>query len=333
MRIRKTIAAVLVLVFALVALPTLLLRSVASTYLQPNFYEGEVVEQTYEYVIDYVGQEVMNEEDIRNYFTQEQVEKLLQDAIPLSVMEELAADFAGQLQSIYDGRKDDTIVISLKPIKESTDTIAEDVAHKVINDIPVCEVDEEDDAVANIEYVDNEPTCIPPDFDTGRITQTVKHDIEKELNDRIPGEFTLELASEESEQANLKQIISFIDYLQIILPLFLLVMVLLIALFVYTPYSLVSLFTGVALLLSGVFGLVAAQLMRRLPVIAVTPTQYPELTEQQLSYVREVYGFFMHFIVDKMSTYSVYFLGIGLIIVLFGLYLRHFHEHTRRYRS
>ncbi|MBD3156646.1 hypothetical protein GF369_02345 [Candidatus Peregrinibacteria bacterium] len=333
MRIRKTIAAVLVLVFALVALPTLLLRSVASTYMQPNFYKGEVVEQTYEYVIEYVGQEVMNEEDIRNYFTQKEIEQMLKDSIPLSVMEGLAGDFAGQLQSIYDGRKDDTIVVSLKPIKDSTDTIAENVAQKVMSGIPACEVDEEDEIEVTIEYVDNKPTCIPPDFDTERIMQTVKHDIEKELNDRIPGEFTLELATEESDQANLKQIISFIDYLQIILPLFLLVMVLLIALFVYTPYSLVSLFTGIALLLAGVFGLIAAQLLRRLPFIAVTPARYPEFNEQQLSYVREIYVFFMHFIVNQMSTYAAYFLGIGLVVVLFGLYLRHFHEHTRRYRS
>lgn len=329
MKIRKTIAAVLVLVFALVALPTLLLRSVASTYLEPTFYEGEVVEQTYEYVIEYIGREVIAEDEINNYYTQNEVEQLLRESIPVSIMEGFADDFAVQLQSIYDGRKDDTIVISLKPVKDSIDRISEDVAQKVISDIPSCEVDEGEDEDRAVEYTDNKPVCIPQGFDTDPILQTIKHDVARQLNDRIPGEFKLELSTQESDQASIKQIISFTGYLQIILPLFLLVMVLLIALFVYEPYSLVGLFTGGALLLAGIFGLIATQLMRRLPFVAITPSQYPELTEQQLSYLREIYGFFTWFILEKMNTYSLYFLGIGLIIVLFGLYLRHFHEHTR----
>ena len=332
MKIRKTIAAVLVLIFALVALPTLLLRSIVSTYLEPTFYEGEFVDQTYEYVIEYVGQEVMTEDEISAYYTQNEVEQLLRTTFPVSVMQDFADDFVGQLKSIYDGRKDDTIVISLKPVKDSTDLIAENVAQKVVSDIPSCEFDEEGEEWGGVKYVDNKPSCIPQGFNTEPILQTIRHDVARQLNDRIPGEFKLELSMQESDKANIKQFVSFISYLQIILPLFLLVIVLLVALFVYGPYSLVSLFTGGAFLLAGIFGLIATQLMRRLPFIAVTPSRYPELTEQQLSYMREIYGFFTKFILEKMNTYSLYFLGIGIVIVLFGLYLRHFHEHTGRYR-
>jgi len=42
--IRKTIASLFILIFALITIPTLFLRSVTSIYLDPKFYEGDFLD-------------------------------------------------------------------------------------------------------------------------------------------------------------------------------------------------------------------------------------------------------------------------------------------------
>lgn len=329
MKLRKAIAALLVLIFALVTLPTLFIRSVASTYLDPDFYEGEVVTQSYEYIVEFISDEISKEDDINEYFGREDVEELIRKYIPANTMQDLVKDFTAQLKGIDEGRKDDVIVVSLMPIKDNMSSIAQDISEKIAENIPYCEAEDDDEEFVEPEYIDGKPVCIPEGFGTDEVVLNIKHEVEKELNDVIPGEFTLELSPEESDQANIKQILSFVDYLQIILPLFMLVFLLLMALFIYSPYSLISKFTGMALLLGGVFGLVASQLLKQIPSLTITSVNFPELIEQELLYLQEIYGFFIGFVVERMNVYSLYLLGIGIIIFLFGLYLHHFHEHAR----
>ncbi len=327
MKLRKAIAALLVFIFALVALPTLFLRSIASTYLNPDFYEGKVIDQTYEYTVDFISDEVSKEKDVKNYFAKEDIDEMIRKYLPASFMQDLVKDFTAQLNGINEGRKDDVIVISLAPIKDNMGSVANDIAVKIVENIQPCVAGEDEDP--KMEYVDGKPVCIPVGFDTQAVVQNVKHEIEKELNNIIPGEFTLELASKNDGQATLKQIFSFVDYLQVILPLFLLVFLLLMALFIYAPYSLISKFTGAALFLGGVFGLVASQLFKQVPLLAVTQSNFPDLVVEEISYLREIYSFFIGFIIEKMNLYSLYLLGMGIVLILFGLYLSHFHEHTR----
>lgn len=327
MKLRKAIAALLVLVFAFVALPTLFLRSISSTYLDPDFYEGEVVDQTYEYIVDFISDEVTEEKDVSDHFAKEDIDQMIRKYVPASLMQDLVRDFTAQLKGITEGRKDDTIVVSLMPIKENMGLIAQDIAEKVVENIPACELAPDEEI--EMEYIDGNLVCIPEGFNTAEVIQSVKHEVEKELNNIIPGEFTLELSSGDSDQATLRQIMSFVDYLQIILPLFMLVFLLLMALFIYSPYSLISKFTGSALLLAGVFGLGASQLLKQIPSLTITQTNFPDLLVEEISYLSEIYSFFIGFVVERMSIYSLYLLGMGIVIVLLGLYLHHFHEHTR----
>jgi len=331
MKLRKAIAVLLVLIFALIALPALFLKSISVTYLNPDFYDGKIVDKSYEYIVNFISDEVSSEESVKNYFSKDDIDGMVKKYIPASLMHDLAVDFTAQLKSINDGRKQDSIVVSLMPIKNNMGSIAQDISLKIIGSIPACEPVAEGEEETVIEYVDGKPSCIPEGFDTTEVLQNVKYEVEKELNNIIPGEFTLELSGDDAQQATFRQMISFVSYLQIILPLFMLVFLLLIALFIYSPYSLVSKFTGAALFLAGVFGLVISQLFGQIPSWAVTQENFPDLLAEELSYMNEIYSFFIGFIVEKMSVYSLYMLGIGIVIILFGLYLHHFHEHTEEH--
>jgi hypothetical protein len=341
MKLRKAIAVLFVLIFALIALPALFLKTISVTYLNPDFYDGKIIDKSYEYIVGFISDGVSSEEDVKNYFSKEDIAGMVKKYIPVSLMHDLAVDFTAQLKSINDGRKQDAIVVSLMPIKNNMGSISQDISVKIIGSIPACEpVAEEEVAVEEdvvveeevaVEYVDGKPVCIPEGFDTTEVLQNAKYEIEKELNNIIPGEFTLELGNTDSQQATFRQMVSFVGYLQIILPLFMLVFLLLIALFVYSPYSLVSKFTGAALFLAGVFGLIVSQLLGHIPSLIVTKENFADLLAEELSSLNEIYSFFIGFIVEKMSIYSLYLLGIGIVIILFGLYLHHFHEHTGEY--
>ncbi|MBA4336739.1 hypothetical protein C0416_03115 [bacterium] len=331
MKLRKAIAVLLVLIFALIALPALFLKSISVTYLNPDFYDGKIIDKSYEYIVNFISDEVSSDEDVKGYFSKEDIAGMVKKYIPANLVHDLATDFTSQLKSINDGRKQDSIVISLMPIKDNMGSIAQDISVKIIGSIPACEPVAEGEEEVLPEYVDGKPACIPAGFDTTEILQNVKYETEKELNNIIPGEFTLELSGDDSQQATFRQMISFVSYLQIILPLFMLVFLLLIALFIYSPYSLVSKFTGAALFLAGVFGLIVSQLLSHIPSLVVTQENFSDLLAEELSSLTEIYSFFIGFIVEKMSIYSLYLLGIGIVIVLFGLYLHHFHEHTEEH--
>jgi len=335
MKLRKAIAVLFVLIFALIALPALFLKTISVTYLNPDFYDGKIIDKSYEYIVGFISDGVSSEEDVKVYFSKEDIAGMVKKYIPVSLMHDLAVDFTAQLKSINDGRKQDSIVVSLMPIKNNMGSISQDISVKIIGSIPACEPVAEEEVAAEeevvVEYVDGKPVCIPEGFDTNEILQNVKYEIEKELNNIIPGEFTLELGKTDSQQATFRQMVSFVSYLQIILPLFMLVFLLLIALFIYSPYSLVSKFTGAALFIAGVFGLIVSQLLGHIPSLIVTKENFSGLLAEELSSLNEIYSFFIGFIVEKMSIYSLYLLGIGIVIILFGLYLHHFHEHTEEY--
>jgi len=105
MKLRKAIAALLVFIFALVALPTLFLRSIASTYLNPDFYEGKVIDQTYEYTVDFISDEVSKEKDVKNYFAKEDIDEMIRKYLPASFMQDLVKDFTAQLNGINEGMR------------------------------------------------------------------------------------------------------------------------------------------------------------------------------------------------------------------------------------
>jgi len=329
MKLRRTIAVLLVIIFALVSLPALFLRSITATYLNMDFYNGKILDRSYEYATSFISSELLKEDDVKTYFTKEDIDAMIKKYIPEDLMQELVGDFKAQLKGINDGRKNDAIVVSLMPIKNNMGSIAENIAIKVVENIQPCTVAEDEEF--ELKYVEGKPVCIPDSFNTDEITQGVKHEIEKELNNIIPGEFTLELALETEGQVSVKQILSFVDYLQIILPLIMLVVLLFIALFIYSPYSLISKFTGASLALAGVFGLGGAQIIRQVPSLTITSVNFPDMLAEEISSLQEIYNFLLGFVVDRMSVYSLYLLGIGIVVFLFGFYLSHFHEHIKKY--
>ncbi|MFC1647815.1 hypothetical protein ACFL10_02360 [Patescibacteria group bacterium] len=327
MKLRLTIAVLLVLIFGLVTIPTFFIRSVVKTYLNPGFYEGPVVEESYEYLLSFLQKQVENDEFVAEYFDASDVEQFTREYFAIDSLKEITQDFVSQMNNLTEGRSSNEIDISLLPLKQRIPDMAADLSVLIIEKIPYCEDQIDEETIEEFAFDNELPPCIPRGLDKDSLENPLAREIEKNLNDTIPGEFKLNLENGNSKEgAEFKQLLFIFKYAQMILPLFMLIMLLLQALIIYKPYTRVMKFIGASFVLGGVLALVSGQLLAQVPGSAINAQNFPDLLATDISEMVSFYSFLIQFIVDRISVYSVYFIGIGVLVILVGAYLSHFYE-------
>lgn len=324
MVLRKTIAVICVILVTLLILPFLFFRSISNTYLNPEFYEGPVLEESYDQLISFLSEEIRKDEKVAEYFTLGEVGEIIKSNFPREDIEIILQDFVSQLKGIEDRRKGDAITVSLVPVKNNIDDLSEDVSKRIVSDIPVCdpEIDMQNIPRDNLGM----PECIPVNVSKDKIQAPLKNELEKELNNIVPGEFSIDLTTGfEEEKTYLNQAVKIIEYTQLMLPFFILILLLLIALVIYKPYNLIMKYIGAGLLSGGLLTLIAVQFMNRIPQLTINEKNLPAMTEIDLEKVRNLYDILISFITSRMTNYSLYFIGIGVVIILIGLYIKHYY--------
>lgn len=308
MKIRIAIAVLLVLIFGLITVPAFFVRSFVKTYLNPVFYEGPVVEESYEYFLSFFLQEVKNDEFVSNNFSDEEIETLTRTYFGIEPFREIISDFVTQMNNLSEDRQKGEIDVSLMPLKQNIPDMAADISALIVDEIPLCESEEEASAEV-YEFDGSLPSCIPAEIGKAQVEKPLAREIEKNLSDSIPGNYS-------QNTSDFKQLLNIFNYTQMILPLFMLIIIFLTALIIYKPYTRVIKFIGASFVLGGVFALIASQLLLRVP----------ELVAAGFNEMISFYSYLIQFIVDRMNIYSVYFIGIGALIVLIGMYLSHFYK-------
>ena len=314
--IRKIITSLFVLIFALLAIPTLFLRSVTINYLDPGFYEGTFLDQTYSDTLSFVSDEIYKDEQVSKYFSKQEVGTLIETNFTKENIKEIVKDFVAQIKAIKDKRKTDAIKISFLPIQENISKMSEDVAKKMLSTVPSCAEGREFVLPASGEL----PQCLPVDYDRQPVEDEIKNIISRQLSNIIPGEFSLVTGNDETK---LYESFNIVYYLEMILPLVMLIVLLLIMLIVYRPYTRVMGFSGSALVLAGIFGIATVQLMKYLPgFIADTPTDEPILNAA----IVNVFTSFINVLGQKMTVYSLWLFGIGMVIIITAIFLGKSHN-------
>jgi hypothetical protein len=319
MKVRKLFASLLVLIFAILTIPTLFIQSITSTYLNPDFYQGPVVDKSYDYLISVLSDEVGMDEDVKQYLTASDIKEVISTHFQKEAFQEVIQDFMSQMKTINGDRGGEKISVSLMPLKENIEPLSADVAERIVSKIPSCETDD----LESFNNVDGLPSCIPPQISRTEIEDPIKREIKRAMQENIPDNFSpvIESSIGESEQeVKWPQIFSFFQYIHLILPLFLLILLLLMMLIIYKPHTTIMKFVGAAFTIGGVFSIMVAQIFVQIP------TYIPTYEVGDIEEVRELYTFLISFITDKMTTYSLYFIGVGLVIFLLGIYLKkHLH--------
>jgi len=319
MLIRKIFASVLVVAIALITIPTVFVRAVTSTYLNPDFYDGEVVDEAYEYSVPFLSEAIYKDQKIGDYYTLEEVNVMVRKYFVIDYARALAKDFATQLKSVIDGRKEDAIIVSLEDFRAQINPLADEVAADLVSDIEMCA---EDDDLKLYEVPSNElPRCIPVEDGRAKVQDIFKKDLERDMNNVISTEFVFDLTTDGHEDdIHLQQFVQVLKYAQSILPLFLIVGLLFIILVIYKPKSLVIKFVSFAIFLGGVFSLIASQFISRIPEITLTAKNMPGYQVNELEQFKDFYKFLLNFVIERMMLYSIYFVAVGVVLFVLGLY-------------
>jgi len=314
MKLRFAIAVLLALIFALVTIPTFFIRSIVKTYLDPGFYSGPVIEESHEYLIEHLNKQNSEDQALTTYFNEAELDEFTRKYVTRDALQSVVQDFITQMNNITDGRKSNVIAVSLMPLKERIPEMSSEMSKQIIDSTPDCE-----ERIEDLEaFIDDElPDCIPLEIDRTSLENPLALEIEKSLNEKIPGEYSLNLNTVDNEDAAaFTQLLFIFKYAQMILPLFMLILLLLMALIIYKPYTKVMKFIGSSFLVGGIFALIAGQLF----------SQIPEIFKESINGLNSFYSFLIGFIVEKINVYSIYFIGIGALVVLIALYLSHYYE-------
>lgn len=314
MKFRIAIAVLLALIFGLVAIPTFFIRGIVSTYFNPAFYEGSVVEESHEYLVDFLDDQISEDENVKDYFNRAQVDALVREYITSADLRTVVQDFISQMNNIFDGRKSNLIVVSLEPLRDGIPGMGNDIATHIVDGTPVCDEEIED----LTEFLKNGlPECVPQEIEKSSLINPLALEIEKNMLDMIPGEFSLDLnTAGEGDTASFTQLLFIFKYAQMILPLFMLILLLLMTLVVYKPYTRTMKFIGSSFALGGILSLIAGQLFSRIP----------DIFKESINGLNSFYSYLIDFIVARINTYSLYFIGIGILVILIGFYLSHYHD-------
>ena len=143
----------------------------------------------------------------------------------------------------------------------------------------------------------------------------------------IEGEFVIDMKNLGQENAELKEVIDAFGYIQMILPLVLLILLFFMMIIIYKPHTLIMKYVGGALTLGGIFSIISAQLLIQIPALTLNKDNLGDMMLEEVNQLRDLYSFLLNFIVEKMTVYSVYFIGIGVLIFFAGYYISHFHSH------
>jgi hypothetical protein len=100
----------------------------------------------------------------------------------------------------------------------------------------------------------------------------------------------------------------------------LLLILVLIALLVYTPFSLIIKYEGLAFFMSGLSGYFLTLGMTAIPqVLLADATKYGDLEKSLLQFIGQVIGF----VAAESQKFALIFMGLGALLILIRLFLVH----------
>ncbi|MFC1750460.1 hypothetical protein ACFL2V_16820, partial [Pseudomonadota bacterium] len=282
---RRVIAALFVFVFILVSAVTFIVYGVSNTLLKPDFYRGEVRTGIHDYMVKTVSKGLIeNDTIVSDNFTETDLRREISEVFSLEVFDDL--DLPTAVQAIIDN-PDKPYTLSLKSIRESMFTLANNLSYRLFENIPECEGGEVPEVT-----VKGLPTCVPEGVSYDEASRPFSAQFEKAIFVTIPDQIDINLSvSGTSDSMPLADVISGMKTAKYTLFVTLVVLIVFIALLIFGPFSTVMLFEGLAFMISGAVGYVFAYMMTYVPQFVVGSIESGVLREDTENMVSYIFSF------------------------------------------
>ena len=321
MFIRRLIAGILIFIFVLVSSCTFIVFAFAQTFLNATFYQEALKQPGYEFLVTSTIKSIQrNDGLISEHFTESDLHREVETVFPMSLYEKMVT------QLIEDGEKlkenpNNPVTLKLSIYRESMLTLAHNLAFKIFDSLPNCaagEIPEEDS--------NGLPSCIPPEVEYNTISAPLSEQFEEDIYAAVPeqAEFGLNAAIGNSGLA-FSQFFVMLDTVKLVFFVILLVVLALIALSIYRPFSSILMAEAIAFTISGAIGVILGFAVKLITSFAsynlenVSSTTFYESIKEPL---KQFFTNIMNLFSFEIQKGALMFLSFGIVLLLLRYYLK-----------
>lgn len=313
MFIRRAFAGFFITVFVFFALPTFLLFGLTNSVGKSSFYDGPIVDQAYNLLIKITSLNLIKTDPIiAKYFTESDLKSAITEVFPIQTFREMVQDFAGQVEKLKEN-PERPLVVSLKTFRAGLLTFANDLSYRLFQKLPVCgggEIPSED--------VQGIPTCVPAGVEYNVVAAPLSKQFESSVYSAVPeqAQFDLNAAMGQSGLTMAAVVDAFLMAKYVLYGI-LLGLLVIIALLVFSPFSLIAKYEGIAFVLSGVSGYFLGAGLSGLPDYLLANSDIPDYKEDVLLMVKNVASS----ISAQCQKMALVFLALGVVLILVRLFM------------
>ena len=302
MLLRKITASFLVILFVVLALPNFLIYGLSRTYLNTDFYRrDDVIQGVYDFTLIKTVDVLRDKSNFfQGYFTADELSVKISEVFTKAIFANTMVDFADQIDQY---KKDQTIplVISLRPLRENLLTVGNNLAYLIYQKLPACS---EDDFVLKR---GEPPVCVPSAVAYEDVVKPLTDNFKTTIYNDIPEEL-----SNIDKAIPLQTLINVESYRDISF-MFLVVILGMIALVLYTKISTILTYIVSGFLLGGGVGYAFAT-----AIISTIGSMQGEVSDPK---TQQFIAFLLSFLVNEIQKLSIIFVivGFALLVIRFVL--------------
>lgn len=307
MIIRRVLAAFLVFIFIAVSAAAFLVFAVSNTFLRTSFYEEDLRDPAYNFLVDTTVSSIEESDGpIARYFLEEELKEEVEGVFPKELYDRTVREIVEEVKTLGDD-PEQPLTFRLSTYRESLLTLAHNLAFRMFQTLPTCAPEE-----IPREGGDGLPSCVPLGVDYGDISNDLSAQFEKDIYAAVPeqGQFDVKSAFGEYGLTALNVFIG-LDTVRVFFYGVLLVLLVLIALLIYRPFTKVLFMEGLAFTLSGVVGLVLSFVVLMIPQTIDIQGNSAAMRQSLVELVESMAGFFS----GEIQKGALVFLATGIILL------------------
>jgi hypothetical protein len=313
--VKRVLAGILIFLFIVVSLPTFLFFGVSNSFLRPSFYDGEVVDVTYNFMLDVTAKNLFAQDSIiSSFFNESEIKAEMVNVFPVALFKGVFTDFSSQISSLKE-KPDKPITVSLKVFRESLLTFSNNLSFKLFQKLPIC-------VGGQMPEVDMKglPTCIPEGVEYNKVTAPLTQRFEATIYSVVPEQIQIDLNAQIGDSNVTPAVLmTWFMYLKYILYGSLLFLLAAIALFVYAPFSLIVKYEGIAFAFSGIAGYLLSLCVSLIPSFMVNDIG----TSGDGVELHKFLQYIVSFVSAESQKIALIFLALGAILILMRVFLKH----------
>jgi hypothetical protein len=233
---------------------------------------------------------------------------------PESMFKGIMTDLSVQVVALKD-KPDKPLAISLKVFRESLLTFANNLSYKLFQKLPICtggQLSQTD--------VRGLPTCIPQGAEYNQIAAPFAQRFESTVYSIIPEQIQIDLNTPLGQSGfTIAAFMQWFMYSKYILYGTLLAILILIVLLIYSPFSLIVKYEGMAFAFSGIAGYLLSLGISMMPDLLISDmnvTADKEQWQQLLQYLGS-------YVAAESQKIALAFLALGAVLILIRVFLTH----------